>query len=216
MNKFYFCPLPLLWIWGKTLRITSLTITLNKKTVNVILIMLITVVGVFLTNPVTKRCRRCRAMNIPFGRNKKNLQGKGGQRQQIIVSNFPQMFLWMPLRKVPGFPTKPLLSAKQPNPTIKCRKIKSGEKIGERRVLGNEFFLGSWYLEKNRTICQHSVLRPFRFLELLVFFQNSLPSFHIFTHSHIFPWCTLVAFSRLNSKTSIENKDMIQVPKRDF
>ena len=92
MNKFYFCPLPLLWIWGKTLRITSLTITLNKKTVNVILIMLITVVGVFLTNPVTKRCRRCRAMNIPFGRNKKNLQGKGGQQQQIIVSNFPQMF----------------------------------------------------------------------------------------------------------------------------
>ena len=26
-------------------------------------------VRVFLTNPVTKRCQRCRAMNFPFGRN---------------------------------------------------------------------------------------------------------------------------------------------------
>ena len=40
-----------------------------------------TVVRVFLT--VTKRCRRCRAMNIPsFGRKKakKNLRGKGGRK----------------------------------------------------------------------------------------------------------------------------------------
>ena len=42
-----------------------------------------TVVRVFLTYPVTKRCRRCRAMNIPsFGRKKvkKNLRGKGGRK----------------------------------------------------------------------------------------------------------------------------------------
>ena len=35
-----------------------MTITLNVRTVNVILLMLNTVVRVFLTNPVTKRCRR--------------------------------------------------------------------------------------------------------------------------------------------------------------
>ena len=49
-------------------------------------------VRVFLTNPVTKRCQRCRAMNFPFGRNQtkqqqqqqqqqqQNLQGKGGRK----------------------------------------------------------------------------------------------------------------------------------------
>ena len=42
------------------------TITLNVRTVNVILLMLITVVRVFLTNPVTKRCWRCRVVNISF------------------------------------------------------------------------------------------------------------------------------------------------------
>ena len=44
--------------WGEPL---ILTMTLNVRTVNVILILL----WVFFTNPVTKRCRRCRAMNIP-------------------------------------------------------------------------------------------------------------------------------------------------------
>ena len=48
MNKFDF------WIWGKILNITFLTMTLNVGTVNMILLMLITVVKVFLTNLVTK------------------------------------------------------------------------------------------------------------------------------------------------------------------
>ena len=51
----------------QTLRIISLTITLNMRTVNIILIMLFTVMRVFLTNPFAKRCR---AMNIPFGQTK--------------------------------------------------------------------------------------------------------------------------------------------------
>ena len=66
--------IPSLASQGKALRITSLTIDLNMRTMNVILIMLITVVRVFLTNPNTKRCRRCRAMNILFGR--KNKEGR--------------------------------------------------------------------------------------------------------------------------------------------
>ena len=48
--------------------------------------------------------------------------------------------------KVPSFLTKPLFSAKQPN-RAKCHEMKSGGKIGKRRVLGNEFFLQFWYLE---------------------------------------------------------------------
>ena len=46
-----------------------------------ILVILITVMRLFLTNPETKRFRKCCAMNIQFGRNKKkktNLRGKGG------------------------------------------------------------------------------------------------------------------------------------------
>ena len=39
----------------------------------------VTEVRVFLTNPVTKRCWWCRAMNIPH-RTKKNLRGKGGRQ----------------------------------------------------------------------------------------------------------------------------------------
>ena len=53
-----------------------MTITLNVRTVNV---MLNTVVRVILTiPPVTNKCRRCRVTNIPFGRNKqaKKLEGK--------------------------------------------------------------------------------------------------------------------------------------------
>ena len=46
------------------------------RTVNVILIKLITVVKVYLANPVTKRCRRFRDMNFLFGRGKKKLAGK--------------------------------------------------------------------------------------------------------------------------------------------
>ena len=48
MNKFD------VWIWGKILNITFSTMTLNVGTVNMILLMLITVVKVFLTNLVTK------------------------------------------------------------------------------------------------------------------------------------------------------------------
>ena len=48
MNKFDF------WIWGKILNRTFSTMTLNVGTVNMILLMLITVVKVFLTNLVTK------------------------------------------------------------------------------------------------------------------------------------------------------------------
>ena len=48
MNKFDF------WIWGKILNITFSKMTLNVGTVNMILLMLITVVKVFLTNLVTK------------------------------------------------------------------------------------------------------------------------------------------------------------------
>ena len=113
--------------------------------------------------------------------------------------------------KVPSFLTKPLLSAKQPN-LAKCHEMKSGGKIGKRRVLGNEFFLQFWYLESNHTICQHAVLRPFRFLALSVFFQSSLPS--IFPHFHSFKDIPLM-YSRdmkPTSKTSIET----QVPGRDF
>ena len=56
-----------------------MTITLNVRTVNVIPLMSITVLRVFLTNPVTKRCRRCRMMNIQFsGETKKYLRGKEG------------------------------------------------------------------------------------------------------------------------------------------
>ena len=54
MNKFDFCHHYLLWIWGKILNRTSSTMTLNVGTVNMILLMLITVVKVFLTNLVTK------------------------------------------------------------------------------------------------------------------------------------------------------------------
>ena len=98
------------WIWGKTLRITSSTITPNLRTVNVILMILITVVRVFLTNPDKKRYRKCREMNIPIGRNKKNLWERGGWKrltwQQkiimsgaydglLIMSNFAQIHLWI-------------------------------------------------------------------------------------------------------------------------
>ena len=58
------------------MRITSSTITPNLRTVNVILIILITFVRVFLTNPDKKRYRKCREMNIPIGRNKKKPAGK--------------------------------------------------------------------------------------------------------------------------------------------
>ena len=44
LNELHFCHHCLLWIWGKILRRTSLTITLNVRTVNVILLMFITVV----------------------------------------------------------------------------------------------------------------------------------------------------------------------------
>ena len=54
MNKFDFCHHYLLWTWGKILNRTSSTMTLNVGTVNMILLMLITVVKVFLTNLVTK------------------------------------------------------------------------------------------------------------------------------------------------------------------
>ena len=50
-----------------------MTKTLNMRNVYVILI---TVARVFLTDTVTKRCRRCRTMNIPLER-KKKLVGKG-------------------------------------------------------------------------------------------------------------------------------------------
>ena len=113
--------------------------------------------------------------------------------------------------KVSSFLIKPLLSAKQPN-LAKCHEMKLGEKIGKRRVLGNEFFLQFWYLESNHTICQHAVLRPFRFLELSIFFQSSLPS--IVPHFSSFKDIPLM-YSRdmkPTSKTSIET----QVPGRDF
>ena len=113
--------------------------------------------------------------------------------------------------KVPSFLTKPLFSAKQPN-LAKCHEMKSGEKIGKRRVLGNAFFLQFWYLERKHTICRHFVLHLFRFLELSVFFQSSLPS--IVPHFHSFKDIPLM-YSRdikPTSKTSIET----QVPGRDF
>ena len=55
-----------------------MTIPLNARTVNVILLMLITVVRVFMTNPVTTRCRRCRAMNFPVRTKQNKLRAKGG------------------------------------------------------------------------------------------------------------------------------------------
>ena len=116
------------------------------------------------------------------------------------------------LKKSTKFSDKtPFERAKQPN-LAKCHKMKSSEKIGKRRVLGNEFFLQFWYLESNHTICQHAVLRPFRFLELSVFFQSSLPS--IFPHFHSFKDIPLMYSCDMKptSKTSIET----QVPGRDF
>ena len=75
---------------GKTLRRTSLTTTLNVRTVNVILLMLNTAVRVFLSNPVTKRCQRCRAMNIPFTRNKQKTRRKkeGGKLTTTNNNNY--------------------------------------------------------------------------------------------------------------------------------
>ena len=73
-------------------------------------------------------------------------------------------------------------------------------------------FLQFWYLESNHTICQDFVLRPFRFLELSIFFQSSLPS--IFPHFYSFTDIPLM-YSRdmkPTSKTSIET----QVPGSDF
>ena len=60
---------------------TAFTITLNLRSVNVILLMENTVVRVFSDkrvdkNPLTKRCRRCRVMNIKLERNKKKNSGK--------------------------------------------------------------------------------------------------------------------------------------------
>ena len=59
-----------------------------------ILLILNTVVEFFFTYPVTKRCQRCRAIDISFGRKrqKKKLAGKRkaeiSQKQQIIITNF--------------------------------------------------------------------------------------------------------------------------------
>jgi len=90
--------------------------------------------------------------------------------------------------------------------------MKSGEKIGKRRVLENEFFQQFWYLESNHTICQHAVLRPFWFLELSVFFQSSVPS--IFPHFYSFTDIPLMYSRDMKpiSKTLMET----QVPGRDF
>ena len=71
MNKFNFCYHSLVWIWGKTLGITSLTITLNMRTVNVNHRS----ESVF-DKSRCKRYRKCRATNIPSGRNKKKPAGK--------------------------------------------------------------------------------------------------------------------------------------------
>ena len=99
MNTFHFCHHCLLWIWGKTLRRNFLKI--NVRTVNV---MLNIVLRVILTNPVTKKCWKCRATNIPFGRNKQTNKRKtcGEEvaeklttRTLIIIINFPQIYLWI-------------------------------------------------------------------------------------------------------------------------
>ena len=111
MNKFNFCYHSLVWIWGKTLGITSLTITLNMRTVNVILIMLITVVRVFLTNPDARDIRNVvRRISRSDETKKKSLPERGGWKQLtwqqqiimsgaydglLIMSNFPQIHLWI-------------------------------------------------------------------------------------------------------------------------
>ena len=71
-----------------------------------ILFLLITVVRVFLTNPVMKRCLRYRAMDIPSdetnkqtNKQTKNLRVKEGsgtwQQQKIIMANISQIHLWI-------------------------------------------------------------------------------------------------------------------------
>ena len=78
-----------------------MTIPLNMRTVNVILIgmiMLFTVVSVvrvFLTNPDAKRCR---AMNIPFGQNKnkeeKKKNGEGKRRNEFAEWHVAWLAEW--------------------------------------------------------------------------------------------------------------------------
>ena len=104
--------------------------------------------------------------------------------------------------KVPSFLTKPLFSAKQPN-RAKCHEMKSGGKIGKRRVLGNEFFLQFWYLESNHTICNTLFYALFGSLRSRFSSRVAYPrSSHIFIHLKIFPWCTLVTWSRLRKPRS--------------
>ena len=70
-----------------------MTKTLNMRNVYVILI---TIARVCLTDTVTKRCRRCRTMNIPLERKKKTCEKRRAgskQQQQIIMFNFPQIYL---------------------------------------------------------------------------------------------------------------------------
>ena len=104
MNKVHFCQHCLLWIGSKILRRASLTITLNVRTLNVILLMLITVLRVFLTNPETKRCRRCRATNTPVRKKqKKNCGQKEGGKSKttsiqlwLIFLKYIFEFLYLP------------------------------------------------------------------------------------------------------------------------
>ena len=98
MNKFHLFPHYLLWIWDKTLKRTSLTITLNVRTVNVILLMLNTWARVFLTKMSEISCDEFSVRTKQT--NKKTCREKEGrkilqQQQLIIITNFPQIYLWI-------------------------------------------------------------------------------------------------------------------------
>ena len=58
------------------------------RTLNVILIKLITVVKVYLANPVTKICRRYRTTSVQFARGKKTCWQKMGRKLTTTTNNY--------------------------------------------------------------------------------------------------------------------------------
>ena len=92
------------------------------------------------------------------------------------------------------FSDKPLLSAKQPN-LAKCHEMKSGGKIGKRRSFG---ILKATTRSANTLFYAHFGSLSSRFSSRVFYPRSS----HIFIHLKIFPWCTLVTWSRLRKPRS--------------
>ena len=95
----HFCYHSQLWIWGKTLGITSLSITLNMRTVNVILIISESVFDKSGYEEMSEI--RVRWISPSDETQKKNLQGRGGQKvynnnKYRIYSNKRPTSNWRP------------------------------------------------------------------------------------------------------------------------